>query len=88
MTYILGAVNTKHKNGSFLLNDLYKKIEKHFSVDIRSREGKNTLQKLYPEELEFIMLELYPRYYHKRLDTLRTHYKNIKIPKTLFDFLD
>ncbi|MFJ7890754.1 hypothetical protein ACIQYL_22070 [Lysinibacillus xylanilyticus] len=88
MAYILSTVNTKHKNGSFILSNLYKKVEKHFEADFQSREGKNTLHKLNLEELEFIMFELYPRYYHKRLDTLRNEYKNIEIPKTLFDFIE
>ncbi|QPA53072.1 GIY-YIG nuclease family protein [Lysinibacillus sphaericus] len=88
MAYILSTVNTKHKNGSFILSNLYKKVEKHFKANFQSREGKNTLHKLNLEELEFIIFELYPRYYHKRLDTLRTKYKNIEIPKTLFDFIE
>ncbi|MCP1144865.1 hypothetical protein [Lysinibacillus endophyticus] len=88
MAYVLSTVNTKNKNGSFILSNLYKKVEKHFEADFQSREGKNTLHKLHLEELEFIMLDLYPRYYHKRLDTLRTEYKNIELPKTIFDFIE
>jgi len=32
MAYILSTVNTKHKNGSFILSNLYKKVEKLFKV--------------------------------------------------------
>lgn len=88
MVHILSAVNTKYKNGSVILSNLYRKVEKNFEADFQNREGKNTLHKLNLEELEFIMFELYPRYYHKRLDTLRKEYKKIEIPKTLFDFMD
>lgn len=88
MTYILSTVNTKHNNASLILSNLYKRIEKHFQTDFQSREGKNTLNKLNLEELEFIMLEIYPRYYHKRLDILRTEFKHIELPITLFNFLE
>lgn len=88
MAYILSTVNTKHKSGSVILFNLYKQVEKHFKTDLQAREGKSTIHKLNLEELEFIMFELYPRYYHKRLDTLRTEYKNIEFPKTLFDFTE
>lgn len=88
MAYVLSILNTKNINSSFLLSNLYKKAEKHFEVDFTSREGKNTIHKLNHEELEFIMLDLYPRYYHKRLDTLRTENKNIELPKTIFDFIE
>lgn len=88
MAYVLAAVNTKHTNGSYILNSMYKKVDKYFNTDVKSREGKNSLHKLTPDELEYIMLELYPRFYHKRLDILRAEYKHIKLPENLFNLID
>ena len=87
MTYMLATINTKHTNSSYILNSMYKKVDKYFNTDLQSREGKNSLHKLTREELEYIMLELYPRFYHKRLDTLRDEYKHIKLPDNLFNLI-
>lgn len=84
MSYVLAAVNTKHSNGSYILSGMYKKVDKQFKTDVKNREGKNSLHKLTKDELEFVMLELYPRYYHKSLDLLRKELSHIKVQDDLF----
>jgi hypothetical protein len=88
MAYVLAAVNTKHTNGSYILSSSYKKVDKQFNTNLNNREGKNTLHKLTREELEFIMLELYPRFYHKSLDLFRKEFKHVKVPDDLFTLSD
>ncbi|WP_318503033.1 GIY-YIG nuclease family protein [Bacillus sp. T3] len=88
MAYVLAAINTNHSNGSLILFNIYKKVDKYFQTNINGPEGKNPLGKLNKEELEFVLLELYPRFYHKQLDLLRKEYQHITIAETLFDFVD
>lgn len=85
MAYVLATVNTKHTNASYILAGLYKKVGKEFDVDFKKRTGKSTINKLEKKELEYIMLDLYPRFYHKELEILRGKYKHIKLEEDLFN---
>jgi len=75
MIQFLGAVDVKENYVGRLYNKVYKKIDKEFSTDVRERSGgKNIIESLTAEELESVMLELYPRYEAKRLSVLRKKY--------------
>jgi len=84
MIKILGLINTKNNNVPLLYSKLYKKINKHFETDVYKRDGKNTLDSLTKEELEFIMLDLYPRYNQKILAIYREKYEKQEIQLNLF----
>lgn len=83
MAFILATVNSKHNNGSLILSKLYKQVNRKFGTTIESREGSSNIQKLKKEELEFMMLELYPRFYHKKLSIMRDKYRKMDIQAKL-----
>lgn len=85
MIRVLGLINTQNNNTPMLYSKLYKKINKHFETDVYKRRGKNTLESLTKEELEFIMLDLYPRYNQKILAIYRMEYEQQDIQLS-FDF--
>jgi hypothetical protein len=76
ISLILATKNTQHKNGSVILKNLYKQLEKKFGTDIEVVKGKSILSRLNKDELEFMLLELYPRFYYKNLSLLRDEYKS------------
>lgn len=84
MIRVLGLINTKSNNTPMLYSKLYKKINKHFMTDVYKRDGKNVLDNLTKEELEFIMLDLYPRYNQKILAIYRTEYEKQDVQLSLF----
>lgn len=84
MIKVLGLINTKNNNVPLLYHKLYKKINKHFETDVFKRDGKNVLETLTKEELEFIMLDLYPRYNQKNLAICREEYEKQDIQLNLF----
>ncbi|YCA46527.1 hypothetical protein M1E11_26210 (plasmid) [Bacillus sp. JZ8] len=84
MVKTLGLVNTKSNNIGFLYSQLYKKVNKHFETDVYKRPGKNVFETLTREELEFIMLDLYPRYYEKVLSIYRIEYQKQDTQLNLF----
>ncbi|MGF4041178.1 hypothetical protein [Bacillus subtilis] len=84
MIKVLGLINTKNNNISLLYRNLYEKINKHFETDVYKRDGENVLESLTKEELEFIMLDLYPRYEQKILAIYREEYKKQDIQLSLF----
>lgn len=72
MIQFLGSVDVKENYVGRLYNQVYKKIDKEFSTNVRGRSGKgNVIDNLSAEELESAILELYPRYEAKRLAVLR-----------------
>ncbi|MFC9601650.1 hypothetical protein ACFTQL_28310 [Peribacillus butanolivorans] len=84
MIKVLGWINTRNNNVPLLYSKLYKKINKHFETDVYKRDGKNVLESLTKEELEFIMLDLYPRYNQKILAIYREEYAKQDIQLSLF----
>ena len=84
MIKVLGLINTKNNNVPFLYSKLYKKINKHFETDVYKRAGKNVLENLTKEELEFMMLDLYPRYNQKILAIYRNEYEKLDTQLKLF----
>lgn len=75
MIQFLGAVDVKENYIGRLYNQVYKKIDKEFSTDVKGRSGKgNIIDNLTAEELESAISELYPRYEAKRLAVLRKKY--------------
>ena len=71
MIKVLGLINTKENNVARLYAGLYKKKNKHFNTDVHERSGKNVLSTLKKEELEFMILDLFPQYYAKTLTLYR-----------------
>nr|WP_263328616.1 GIY-YIG nuclease family protein [Neobacillus sp. Marseille-Q6967] len=84
MGFILATKNTNHKNTSVILGNLYNQINKKFQTDVRKRDGKSVLSSLTKEELEFMLLELFPRFRIKKLNILREDLKNIDRQLSLF----
>lgn len=84
MIKVLGLINTKNNNVPFLYSKLYKKINKHFETNVYKRDGKNVLENLTKEELEFVMLDLYPRYNQKILAIYRDEYEKSDTQLRLF----
>lgn len=84
MMKVLGLINTKNNNIPLLYSKLYTKIDKHFETNVRSRNGKNVLETLKKEELEFIMLDLFPRYQQKILALYRTEFEDRDKQLSLF----
>lgn len=84
MIRALGLINTKNNNAPFLYSKLYTKIDKHFETDVRSRGGKNVMETLRKEELEFIMLDLFPRYQQKMLALYRIEFEDQDKQLSLF----
>lgn len=76
MSFIISTKNTNHENGSVILKNLYNQIEKKFQTDVNNRGGSSILSTLTQNELEFMLLELYPRFFNKKLAVLR---KDLKI---------
>ncbi|MBP1309133.1 hypothetical protein JOD82_002153 [Paenibacillus sp. 1182] len=73
------------RNGSYIYHNLYKQVNHHFSTDVFERGTKSILNTLTTEELEFVILELLPRYREKKLSQYRLEYD--KVPQNLeFDF--
>lgn len=75
ISLVLATKNTQHKNGSVILKNLYIQLERKFGTDIEVVKGKSVLSRLNKKELEFMLLELYPRYYYKKLSLLRDEYQ-------------
>ena len=84
MIKVLGLINTKENNVSRLYGGLYKKINDHFNTVVQERSGKNILSTLKKEELEFMMLDVFPRYYVKSLTLYRKEYKKRNRQLSLF----
>ncbi|MFT4416048.1 GIY-YIG nuclease family protein [Fredinandcohnia humi] len=74
MSIVLATKNTQHTNGSVILKKLYKQVERKFGTNVDKIKGESVLSRLNKDELEFMLLELYPRFYHKILDLSRTEY--------------
>lgn len=85
MIRALGLINTKNNNVPALYSKLYTKIDKHFETDVKERNGKNVMETLKKEELEFIMLDLFPRYQQKMLAMYRTEFENLNSQLSIFD---
>ncbi|MCA1066021.1 GIY-YIG nuclease family protein (plasmid) [Rossellomorea sp. AcN35-11] len=83
MSLVLATKNTNHTNNSVILNRLYRQLERKFGTDIK-KKNKSILSGLNKEELEFIVLDLYPRYYNKQLALVREEYKNSDHQLNLF----
>lgn len=73
----ISTKNTNHQNGSLILSTFYKQIDKKFSTDVRGRGGKSVLRSLTKEEMEYILLDVYPRFYQKKLHVLREELKMV-----------
>ncbi|MCA0984307.1 GIY-YIG nuclease family protein [Halobacillus yeomjeoni] len=76
MVHFLSTVNTKHTNGSIILSNLYTHLNREFNTDVRERGEGSVLQHLTQEELEFILLDLYPRFHAKKIACLRQELTN------------
>lgn len=75
MIQFLGSVDVKENYIARLYNQVYKKIDKDFSTNVKERSVKGTvIDNLTAEELESAISELYPRYEAKRLAVLRKKY--------------
>lgn len=80
----LGLINTKNNNVGFLYSKLYEKINKHFETDVYKRKKGGTLNNLTKEELQFMILDLYPRYREKMLAIYRVEYEKEEVQLNLF----
>ena len=85
MSHVLATRNTDHTNSSILLKNLYNQVDKTFSTKVRERGGKSIISTLTQKEMEFMMLELYPRFFEKSLGLLRKEEGNGSGQPTLFD---
>lgn len=75
MIQFLGSVDVRENYIGRLYNQVYKKIDKEFSTNVKGRtEKSNVIDTLTAEELESAISELYPRYEAKRLTVLRKKY--------------
>lgn len=75
MIQFLGSVDVKENYIGRLYNQVYKKIDKDFSTNVKERSAKGkVIDNLTAEELESAISELYPRYQAKRLAVLRKKY--------------
>ncbi|MBY0147769.1 GIY-YIG nuclease family protein [Neobacillus niacini] len=84
MSFIISTKNTNHKNGSVILINLYNQIEKKFQTNVKNRGGSSILSTLTQNELEFMLLELYPRFFNKKLAVLRKELNNTERQISLF----
>lgn len=84
MIRVLGLINTKNNNIPLLYSKLYKKIDKHFETNVRNRTEKKVMESLTKEELEFMMLDLFPRYQQKILALYRTEFEDQDKQLSLF----
>lgn len=58
-----------------MLVRIYRKIDKEFNTDVKARaEGKSVVEVLTTDEIEHVLLDLYPRYKAKRVALLRKKY--------------
>ncbi|MEZ2369600.1 hypothetical protein [Bacillus sp. RCC_6_1] len=80
----LGLINTKNNNVGLLYSKLYEKINKHFETDVYKRSKGGVLNNLTKEELQFIILDLYPRFREKMLALYRVEYAKQEIQLNLF----
>ena len=85
MIKILGLKNTKENNVGRLYTALYKKLNRHFDTDVWERAETNIIDTLTKEELEFILLDLFPRYREKKLNLDREEYKKMDRQLSLFE---
>lgn len=75
ITAFLGAADVKENYVGWLLSGIYRKIDKDFKTNVRERaNGKSVLDALTKEEIEHVLIDLYPRYKAKRLALLRKEY--------------
>ena len=73
----LGAAHVKENYVGRLLAGMYVKIEKEFSTDLQVRakgENKSVLDILTAEEINYALLDFYPRYKAKRIAELKKFY--------------
>lgn len=76
MVLFLGSVDVKENYVGKLYGQIYRKIDKSFHTDVRKRsEGKKVIDVLTAEELESVLLDLYPRYESKKVAVERKKYK-------------
>lgn len=75
MAVCIATINTNHQNGSIILKRLYTQLERKFNTDTSKVKGQSVINRLTKEELEFMLLELYPRFFHKKLELVRKEFK-------------
>lgn len=77
MVTFLGTVEMKENYTGRLYRQLYRKIDKQFRTDVYTRsKGNKILDILTTEEMEYILMDLYPRYEAKKVAVGRRRYKD------------
>jgi len=69
---------------SRLYATLYKKINQEFNTNVYQRAKSGVIKTLTTAELQFIILDLFPRYKAKRIDNIRNQYKQTLRQMDLF----
>ncbi len=85
MINTIGLKNTRENNVGRLYAALYKKINKNFDTDVWERAEGNIIDTLTKEELEFILMDLFPRYREKKLSLDREEYRLMERQLSLFE---
>lgn len=85
MIKIIGLKNTKENNVGRLYAALYKKLNRNFDTDVWERAETNIIDTLTKEELEFILMDLFPRYREKKLSLDREKYRQMERQLSLFE---
>ena len=87
VSHMIATIGTREDQRvavSRLYATLYKKINQEFNTNVYQRAKRGVMKTLTAVELQFIMLDLYPRYKVKRIDNMRNQYKETLQQMNLF----
>lgn len=87
VSHIVNTIGTRDDQAiavSKLYNSLYKKVNKKFNTDVYARAKKGILNTLTVAELQFILLDLFPRYKVKRISIMLKKYRQTDREMDLF----
>ncbi|WP_341285625.1 hypothetical protein [Priestia megaterium] len=84
MVATIGTRDDQRVAVSRLYATLYKKINQEFNTNVYQRAKRGVIKTLTTAELQFIMLDLFPRYKAKRIDNIRNQYKQTLRQMDLF----